>query len=269
MATKNYGQTGLAGTVELGKGGSKIKDSSGVVELRNNADSAYAIVRGDHPVGDNDLVTKRYLETRADVQVTGQINGGSPPAVVPGAVYIVTTAGGTYALKELYYGGAAAWEAITVPEGLTVVITDALTGGTDEYEADTIYVWDEDGSTWVKVGPSADVTGVEKNERVTIDYTDVGDNNVGSAVPTNGIVNKVLVNVTQAFNGTTPALKIGDVGDDDRLMAVAEVDLTTVGRYVVDCYHLYGSATQVLANLAIGGTPTAGQCDILMIWSKA
>jgi hypothetical protein len=269
MQSKRYGVTGIGGNVELGKAGPRIKDSSGVIEHRNAADSAYAITRGAHPVGDNDLVTKRYLETRADVSVTGQINGGSPPAVVPGAVYIVTTAGGGYSLKELYYGGAAAWEAITVPEGLKIVVTDALTGGTDEYEADTVYVWDADGATWVMIGPAPGVTGVEKNERLTIDYTDVGDNNLGSPIPINGIVNKVIVNVTQAFNGTAPLLNIGDAGDADRLMDEVEIDLTTVGRYVVDCYHLYGAATQVLANLAIGGSPSAGQCDILLIWSKA
>ncbi len=269
MQSKRYGVTGIGGNVELGKGGPRIKDSSGVIEHRNAADDGYVIARGDHPVGDNDLVTKRYLETRADVQVTGQINGGSPPGVVQGAVYIVTTAGGGYSLKELYYGGASSWELITVPEGLTIVVTDALTGGTDEYEADTVYVWDEDGSTWVKIGPSVSVTGVEKNERVTIDYTDVGNNNVGSPIPINGIVNKVIVNVTQAFNGTTPLLNIGDAGDPDRLMDEIEIDLETVGRYVVDAYHLYGSATQVVAALAIGGSPTAGQCDILLIWSKA
>jgi len=40
--------------------GPKIKDSSGVLEVRNSADNAYAIVRGLTPVGNADLVTKLY-----------------------------------------------------------------------------------------------------------------------------------------------------------------------------------------------------------------
>lgn len=266
--SKHYGVTGLSGNVELGKGGPRLKDNGGVVEHRNSADSGFAIVRGDHPVGENDLVTKKFLETRADVRVTGQINGGSPPVVVPGAVYIVTTAGGSYALKELYYGGASSWEPIPVFEGLRIAITDALTGGTDEYLSDRVYMWDEDGSTWINVGPLPSIPGMVRHERVTIAYGDTGDNNLGSPVPTNGIVEMVTVNVTQAFNGTTNELKIGDAGDDDRHMTVVEVDLETVGKYVVHLYHRYGADTQVLANLAITGTPTAGQCDIVMNWAQ-
>jgi hypothetical protein len=266
--SKHYGVTGLSGNVELGKGGPRLKNNSGVVEHRNPADSDFVVVRGAHPIDDNDLVTKRFLETRADVRVTGQINGGSPPAVVPGAVYIVTTAGGSYSLKELYYGGASSWEAITVPEGLRIAVTDALTGGTDEYQADTVYVWDEDGGDWVLIGPVPSVPGMVRNERATLTYGDTGDNNLGSAVPTDGIAQTITVNVTQAFNGTTPELKIGDSGDDDRHMTVDEVDLETVGKYVVHLYHKYGASTQVVANLAIGGTPSAGQCDIVMNWAQ-
>ena len=36
--------------------------SATVIEARNQADTLYAIVRGADPVGDDDLVTKRYLD---------------------------------------------------------------------------------------------------------------------------------------------------------------------------------------------------------------
>lgn len=51
-----------ASTWQLNDDGSgpKIKDSSGVLEVRNSADNAYAIVRGLTPVGNADLVTKLY-----------------------------------------------------------------------------------------------------------------------------------------------------------------------------------------------------------------
>lgn len=48
---------------QLGKAGPNIKNSSGVVEFRDNADAAYVIARGLDPVGANDLVTKNYFDT--------------------------------------------------------------------------------------------------------------------------------------------------------------------------------------------------------------
>jgi hypothetical protein len=61
------------------------------------------------PTTDGDAPNKRYLETTADVRVTGQINGGAPPAVVNGVIYVCTTTGGAYTEKRLYRGESAAW----------------------------------------------------------------------------------------------------------------------------------------------------------------
>jgi len=56
----------LKGTIEtilqLGLGGPNVKNNSGVVEFKNAADSAFAIARGDTPVGVNDLSTKAYSD---------------------------------------------------------------------------------------------------------------------------------------------------------------------------------------------------------------
>lgn len=58
-ATKGYVDalaSTSSSTFTLGSSGPKLKNSSGVVEIRNNADAAYAIVRGDTAVGASDLV---------------------------------------------------------------------------------------------------------------------------------------------------------------------------------------------------------------------
>jgi len=56
----------IKGTVEatfqIGLGGPIIKNNSGVVETRNSTDTGYVIVRGDTPVGSNDLGTKSYVD---------------------------------------------------------------------------------------------------------------------------------------------------------------------------------------------------------------
>ena len=72
--SKNYGQSGLSSIVEFGKDGSLIKNNGGIFELKNNDDSAYVRLVIADPQNDNEAVTKKYLETRSHVSVTGQIN---------------------------------------------------------------------------------------------------------------------------------------------------------------------------------------------------
>jgi len=60
--SKNYGQTGVASDVALGKGGPRVKDSSGVVQHRNSVDSAFARTQGATPVAGDDLTTKDYVD---------------------------------------------------------------------------------------------------------------------------------------------------------------------------------------------------------------
>jgi hypothetical protein len=270
MPSKHYDVVGIGSNVELGKGGPRVKDNAGVVEIKNNADNALAVIRGASPVGDDDLVTKRYMETRAQVFVTGQINGGAPPAVVNGAIYICTTAGGAYTLKRLYRGEGGSWVDVfggNPPEGLTMKVTDALSGGTDEYSADHIYVWDEDGTTWVDVGPDPTGTNNTKTARVSLTHLNTGANNIGSALPNNAVVLRVTAYVDQIFDGTTPVLEVGDAGDADRHMTTAENDLLTVGKYITDTYHLVTANNQLLATLTIGGVPTQGSVHIIVEYS--
>jgi len=205
------------------------------------------------------------METRANVIVTGQIDGGSPPAAgTPGRVFICTTAGGTYTLKYLYYDNGTSWEEIAPIEGMTISVTDDLTGGTDEYAGDHLYMWDADGATWVDLGPSPAESSIVKSKRLTIDYTDIGANLVVT-VPSNAIATKVMVNVTQAWNDNAPYIEVGDATDPDRLMEEKGAKLSTVGLYVGDCFYLYGSATAINITLTNdGGTPSAGQLTVIV-----
>lgn len=89
--------------------------------------------------------------------VTGQINGGSPPApAVSSTIYICTTAGGVYQLNYLYQSDGSSWVELSLTEGLLMVVTDELTGGTVEFAADRIYLWDADGLVWVELGGAVD-----------------------------------------------------------------------------------------------------------------
>jgi len=270
MAHKDYSQSGVGSTIELGKGGAKIKNSSGVVENRNNADDDYAVVRGATPVADNDLATKAWVEKRYGIAVTGQIDGGSPPAASSlGRIFICTTAGGAYTLNYLYRDTGAAWEEIVPVEGQVIGVTDALTGGTVEFSADHSYIWDLDNTEWDDLGPSAGTdSGKYDTRTVTLAHTDTGANNIGAAVPLNATVVGVRANVTQAFDGTSQSLIIGDAVDDDRLMLAAENELDEAVLFDAVTEYTYGSSTQLVATLATT-TPSQGQCKITVTFIHA
>ncbi len=268
--SKRYGLTGVSSNVELGKGGPRLKDESGVVSARDTTDTAYAITRGADPVGEDDLVTLRYLRTRADVRVTGQIDGGAPPAAgTPGRVFVCTTTGGGYTVNHLYYDDGAAWNDVGPAEGQTMKVTDALTGGAVEFLADHAYVWDADGSVWRDLGPIASESAKnEWGETADVAFGTASPFNVGDAVPADTIAFGGVVIVTQAFDGAAPTLTIGDVGDTDRLCTAGEIDLTTVGVYAFDCGYTYSLATQITGTLVPDGS-AQGAAKVLVHLRRA
>lgn len=265
MTSKNYGLDGIAGNVELGKGGPRIKNSSGAVEARNNVDGAYAVVRGDHPVGLNDLVTLQFLKTQSGVAVIGQINGGAPPAAgVEGRVFVCTTTGGGYTVNHLYLDNGVAWVDVGPSEGQSISITDALSGGSVEFLADSAYLWDADGSAWVFIGPSGTARArIVQGRSADLAFGTASPFNIAGTVPANARVLGVTVSVTQAFNGTAPTLIVGDAGDTDRFMPAAEIDLKTVGTYYAKVSHLYSVETQITGTYVADGS-AAGAANILV-----
>jgi hypothetical protein len=63
MPSKFFELVGIASNVLFGKTGGRIRSASGsILEARDNADAAYAIMRGATPVGNNDLATKLYVD---------------------------------------------------------------------------------------------------------------------------------------------------------------------------------------------------------------
>jgi len=270
MTTKNYGLNGIGGIVELGKGGPKLYNTSGVVEVKTNAGTLYAKLRADHPTGLNDVVTLQYLKTRGEVQVTGQINGGSPPAAgTAGRVFVCTTTGGTFTVKYLYLDDGAAWVEVIPSGGQSIGVTINLTGGAITFDGDHAYMWDDGGGNWIDIGPSS-ATGSKHILQRTVDiaYTDTGVINIGAAVSANGRVSGVWINVTQVFNGTAPTVTIGDAGSATRFALAAEIDLKTTGVYKLDASHLYSLSTQVFATL-VPDSSTTGAANITLYYAEA
>jgi len=151
---------------------------------------------------------------------------------------------------------------------MTVGITDALTGGTDEYTADHVYLWDADNTEWDDIGPGP-ATASKRIEQRTADlaHTDTTVN-IGAVVPLGAKILRVRVDVTQAFDGTTPTVKVGDGVDDDRLMTDAENDLEAVELFTTEGQYAYGSSTQLVATVATSGA-SQGLANVTVEFANA
>ena len=213
----------LRGTLESffnigGPTGPALKDNSGVIQARNFDDTAYARVQGASPTDDNDLVTKKYADTlskplivarQADTSVALPTNTASRGLVV------VTTAGTGAAIGDLLFddgSGSGNMEILTAVNGRTIATTVALTGGTVEFEADSIYLWDSDGSSgsvqWVKIGDVGAVTGAERLIRFAIGTATVDSS---TTIPANARILRCDVDITTAYNGGA-TISIGVAG---------------------------------------------------------
>lgn len=269
--TKNYGLSGLSTDVELGIDGPRIKVDGTAVAFRDTADTAYAQIKAATPTTDDAVVTKGYLERTANVIVSNQIDGTSPPAVINGVVYVCTTTGGVYTEKNLYRGEGGSWVELVPFAGMRMAVTVPLTGGNIEFLGDTIYLWDGDTSNWINIGPYVPVVAgkLVKSERVDLAFNTASPLNIGASVPVGARPFMVIVNVTQTFNGTPRSrVEIGDALDTNRLAEQSESNLSKLGTYVVNCYHNYASATQLIATYTANGA-TQGTAQIEVVYSTA
>jgi hypothetical protein len=254
----NYGLVGVSGNVELGKGGPRVVVNGTGVDIKNAANNALAILSAAEPTAATHVATKAYVDRLAAVFIKGQMkndvarNYGDTGVLTPveGDIVIVTTVGTTWdTLKRLLVYRSAAWvylfPAGATVEGLRMSVPDAITGGTDTYLADHVYMWDEDATVWVDIGPAIAATNVQYGFTVPLadDSTSplvIKANAVGRAV-------RVKVQVTVAFDGTAPTLAIGDSGNAARLMATTEVNLKAIGLYIAECYYDYTAPTDIRA----------------------
>jgi hypothetical protein len=277
--SKSYRQSGVSAVLEFSKGGAKVKNSSGVVEARNNGDSAYAVVRGADPVNANDLVTKQYLEAHAAIAVIGNIydSGGSTPASTQftgagqeGKIAICNQSVGSFTIDYLYRldtwntdVATSTWTEIVPTEGMSINVTDASSGGTDTYLADHIYIYDADTTTWIAVGPAAADVSISKNLQAVLADDTSSPLACGTPSAANSVITKVIIKVTTAFDGTAPLLDIGISGTTDLYMDQTEIDLKTIGTYIVDLHEIDTGPTAIIATY-VADSSTVGDANILI-----
>lgn len=266
----------LFSKIRFWKGGPLLRNVSGVIEARNATDSAYAIVRGATAVGNNDLAPKAYVDTAIDTDIA---------AALQDTTFQDSTDPTKEATLDLSGITTATERTIVIPD-TDITLCDAVdpifNDGTDQTkQANLVLSGITTGNNRALTVPDKDITLVGtvdiaaallsnvEARLVQLAYTDTGDNNIGSAVPDGATFVIVLVQVTTTFDGTTPVLIVGDSGDDNRFMVTTDNDLTTAGLYQKAVIYSFSGATQVIANLTIGGTPSQGACDVVLLFGRA
>lgn len=250
----------LANSFQLGIDRALIRSlAGGQVEVRNAADDAYAVLRVAAPVGDNDAVTKYYadsIEKPLIVKRQADCSLAIPNNTATRGWVVVTTAGNGAVVGDILYddgSGTGTMAIVSAVEGRTIAVTDALTGGTISFEADSIYIWDADGSTWIKIGDIANFTGAVRVIRFAIDNTASQDSTF--SVPANARIFETILQVTTEYSaGTT--ISIGDATTADKFMGTGQNKPQKVDFYSVEQDTDKGTAGVV--RVAIAGAPAAG-----------
>lgn len=253
----------IKGTIEtifqIGLGGPNVKASSGAVELRNSADSGYAIGRGASPVGMNDFTTKQYVDTiNKPIVIASQFDGNNALPANSGTegFYIVTTTGANATIGQLLFDDGSSSGTTTVLaalEGRTVFTAAAFSGGTITLLANSFYVWDAGTSAWLLEASPA-IGGAVREIRYTVSNSATQDS--ATQIPANAVVVAAELIVTTPFSGGA-TVSIGQAGSVSLLQATSDNLATVAGSYQVMQDTAWGGSA-LAVRTTVGGAPAAG-----------
>lgn len=266
----------IRGTIEtafqIGLGRALIRSlSTGELEVRNASDTGYANLRVAAPVGDNDAVTKKYADTLTKpVIVSAQFDGNNalPSNTGTRQFFVVSTTGATASIGDLIFdngSGVGTAEVLTSVEGRTIAVTDALSGGTVSFDPDSLYLWDADGSAWVKIGDIGAVTGAVRVVRYAI--TNAATQDSSSTIPANArVMWSKLVIGTPYSGGAT--ISIGRSGSTSLLQATTDnLPQSTAGDIFMVEGDIDWGGSALAVRTTVGGAPAAGAGFVLVAYT--
>lgn len=269
----------LRGTIEtifqFGTDRAAIRSQAGgsILEVRNSADSAFGILRAATPVDDNDVVTKKYADTLEKpiiVKAQADTSVSIPNNTAVRRFLVVTTAGNGAVIGDLLYDNglndANPMEILAAVEGRCMAVTDSLSGGTVTFEPDSIYIWDEDGTEWIKIGDIGSVTGAIRELRYVIDNSATQDST--AEMPANARVSECQVIITTQYSGGA-TITVGTTGDTDAFQVAGDNNPQKGGVpnifSVPQDTDVGGSASVVRTTIA--GAPAAGAGVVVVKFS--
>lgn len=261
----------LLGTIKTffqigGTGAPGFNATGGALEARNAANSAYAVMRGAAPVGDNDLTTKAYVDKVANkpIPVSLQFNGNNPLPNNSATEqwYVVTTTGANATIGQILWddgSGAGTVTVIPAATGNTIVTTTSFSGGTISLAANQIYVWT--GSAWLDIAPS--VAGVAYMIRLPI--TNAAAQSSATSMLANSVVYRALLDVTTPYSGGA-TIQLGITGTANMFMDTGDSTPTVAAQYELEQDTAIGASAAALL-VTVGGAPAAGAGFAVVVYS--
>lgn len=117
------------------------------------------------------------------------------------------------------------------------------------------------GYAWLNLGTGGGGGGNTNTTVVEFDYSDTSPLVVGMV--TAGMhLDRALVSVTGAWNGTAPTVTFGTVSSPSLLLASLDVDLTSVGQYESGELHTFASGDNLILTITPNGS-TSGTGTLL------
>lgn len=252
----------LRGTSEtafqVGLGGPQVKNNTGVIENRNAADTAFAIVRAATPVANNDVANKQYVDTLfTRVVVAQQFNGGSalPSNTGVEQFYVVSTSGVNAAIGQLLWddGSGAGTVTVLAAKAQMIVTTQAFSGGTVTLQADSLYVWDTTSTSWVNAGGSQ-ISGSARTIRFAI--TNAASQSSAKQIPANAIVYDRFFDIQTPYSAGA-LLSMGQTGSAALLQGTTDNLATVAAEYHVSQETAWGAAPLAVL-VTVAGAPATG-----------
>lgn len=120
---------------------------------------------------------------------------------------------------------------------------------------------DGDGNTsWATIGGSTDKVGLEVTALAFGSATPVAM----FTLPANAYISLIEVNVDTAFDGTAPTASIGIAGTTSKYVAATQIDLKTVGQYIIGPGQIPVGATEDLIITYSADSSTAGAARVIV-----
>jgi hypothetical protein len=244
----------------------KLVNTSGVLEVKDTS-NALQIARvkklNDTASPNINDVATYYDVAGKIVNITFDFDGGSAPSAGTNTneYGFCHTSGGGFTAGYVYFDNGSAL--VRIFHVTHITSTTAVTG-TISLNANGIYA--SEGGSWVLKGDGAgggEPTGMIKTIKVPFAYTNSTVSSTTSIVD-GAIITRVDVVKTQAFNGTTPTLKVELDGTSDlELMATTDIDLTSTVQDTT--FELFGvtSSNEGVIKLTVttsGASAGAGYC---------
>lgn len=209
-------------------------------------------------IGDLDDVSTSGMSllkfTGAATSITGLADGYDGKYLI-----IVNTSGSSITISNANIG--------------SLITNRILTGtGADtslQNDATLLLNYDSVNTVWRVVGGTGGgvISEVVKSQRANLVFNTVSPLNIGNIVPIGARIHRIIIDVTQAFDGVTEStLTVGDAGDASRFATSADIDLHTIGTYICETYYNYAAATQITGTYTQDGA-TVGIATLEAVYS--